>query len=307
MLSIMYRGVKDEKLKTVEKPFKGAWIAAVDPTAEEMKILTETLKIPKDFIIRALDPGEMPHVDREGGKFLLVIRVPVKEEDELTTMPLGIILGRDFIATVCKTPNDILTAFFKGPRGFYTTKRGRFVLQIFWLTVKYFLKYLNAIDRRLDAIEEKMKVRQSAEEILELFYLQKTLTYFKTAVAANQSVLEKVLTGRIFKLYEQDRDVLEDIIIDNKQALAMISTYIEVLANMRDSYSSAIEYNLNTIMKFLTAISIVIAVPTIISSIYGMNVLLPLQSHPKAFEIIILISFTFSLAIAWFFYRKGWL
>jgi magnesium transporter len=190
---------------------------------------------------------------------------------------------------------------------FYTTKRTRFLIQILSRTNLYFIKYLDKIDNEITKAETGLRRLLKNEEVVRLFELQKILTYFQTAILANGNVLEYIVKGRIVKLYEEDEDLVEDIIIENKQALSMTVTYSKILSNTLDAYASIVSNNLNVVMKLLTSLTIILSIPTIIASFYGMNVGLPFQESPLAFFYTLLISLFISAVIAMIFLKKDWL
>ena len=282
MLTIMLKKSKDSELATLTAPIAGSWIHAVNPTHKEIKSLMD-LGIPLEFIRSSLDLSEQPRVDSEGRVKLLILQVPEIFEDDLETVTLGIIITDKYLVTVSKTRSKVLKTFMNNPKGFYTTKRTRFLLQLFWTTVKNYLSYLQNIDKLVDAVEDKLSHSLGNDEILEVLKVKKSLTFFKNASYGNQRVLEKIMTRKFLKLYEQDEDLLEDIIIDNKQAIEMIGTYLDITSNTMDAYASIVNNNMNLVIRLLTIVSIAIAIPTLISGFYGMNVPLPFSNNPLTF------------------------
>jgi len=278
----MLKKSKDSELATLTAPIAGSWIHAVNPTHKEIKSLMD-LGIPLEFIRSSLDLSEQPRVDSEGRVKLLILQVPEIFEDDLETVTLGIIITDKYLVTVSKTRSKVLKTFMNNPKGFYTTKRTRFLLQLFWTTVKNYLSYLQNIDKLVDAVEDKLSHSLGNDEILEVLKVKKSLTFFKNASYGNQRVLEKIMTRKFLKLYEQDEDLLEDIIIDNKQAIEMIGTYLDITSNTMDAYASIVNNNMNLVIRLLTIVSIAIAIPTLISGFYGMNVPLPFSNNPLTF------------------------
>ncbi|MBR9680381.1 MAG: magnesium transporter CorA family protein [Candidatus Altiarchaeota archaeon] len=306
MLNILFKKSRDSDLKMLEEPVAGSWINVVNPTKKEVNFLMEK-GVPLEFIKSSLDLSEQPRVDEESGAKLLIIQVPEIVEGDLETAPLGIVITSEYVITISKTKNKILKTFVNNPKGFYTTKRSRFLFQLFWTTVKSYLGYLNYIDNTLDKFGTSVTKSLGNQEIMDLLNLQKALTYFKTASYGNQRVLDKIMTGKFLKLYEQDEDILDDIIIDNKQVIEMIDTYLAITANTMAAYGSIVGNNLNLLMKLLAVLSISMAIPTIIASMFGMNVALPFQSNPIAFWGIFFSSVVFSFVTFYGFFKLRWI
>ncbi len=214
------------------------------------------------------------------------------KEGRYITIPLGIVLTSKAIITVCLEENDVLKCFTEGRvRGFYTFKKTRVILQILYRNATLFLQYLRAIDRKSEEIEDKLHISQKNQELIELLELEKSLVYFTTSLRSNEVVLEKMLRTEQIKKYTDDEDLLEDVIIENKQAIEMAGIYSGILSGMMDAFASVISNNLNIVMKLLATITIVLSIPTMIASFFGMNFdNIPFGHHPQGFIIISLIT-----------------
>ena len=214
-------------------------------------------------------------------------------------MPLGIIVVRDeYFITVSLKRNKIIDNFEKNRvKGFSTYKKTRFLFQImflnssyYYLNSSYYLSYLKQINKETEIAESILKNSMKNRELLKLLSLEKSLVYFTTSLKSNELVMEKTLRGKILKLYEEDEDILEDAIVENKQAIEMSKIYSDILNGTMDAYASIISNNLNGVMKFLTSITIILAIPTLIASLWGMNVPVPLQNSQYGFPVLIIIS-----------------
>ncbi len=207
-------------------------------------------------------------------------------------MPLGIIVVRDeYFITVSLKRNKIIDNFEKNRvKGFSTYKKTRFLFQIMFLNSSYYLTYLKQINKETEIAESILKNSMKNRELLKLLSLEKSLVYFTTSLKSNELVMEKTLRGKILKLYEEDEDILEDAIVENKQAIEMSKIYSDILNGTMDAYASIISNNLNGVMKFLTSITIILAIPTLIASLWGMNVPVPLQNSQYGFPVLIIIS-----------------
>ena len=315
VLKIYNTNLETNKVEEIKEFKKGSWINLVNPSEVEIKKVCEGINIQEDFIRDALDYEEKARIDTEedDNTILFVIDVPIIEKNEendiYTTMPLGMIVVRDdFFITVSLRKNKIIEDFEKRKiKNFQTYKKTRFIFQIFYLNSSYFLNYLKQINKETEIAEYILKNSMKNKELLKLLSLEKGLVYFTTSLKSNEMVMEKTMRGKIVKLYEEDEDILEDAIIENRQAIEMAQIYRDILNGTMDAYASIISNNLNGVMKFLTSITIVLAIPTMISSFWGMNVNLPFQNSPMGFAIMILIATITTLAVTWWLKKKDML
>ena len=283
-------------LKTLEN---GAWINIVDPTPYELKVVGNLTEVEPDFLRSALDDEERSHIDIEDNSVMILTNVPVlREEGGYDTLPLAIIVTEEYIITVCLEETPVLSYFNeKNARFFRTFKKTRFLFQILYRSATFYLTYLRQISKQSDEIEGNLRHSMRNQEILKLLELQKALTFFNASLRSNGAVLDKLMRLRtnsnmhpMLKYYEEDEDLLEDVIIENKQAKEMVEMYSKILARLADTFSSIISNNLNQVMKFLAAVTILLAIPTVISSFFGMNVPVPMEESTRAFSYIFVIS-----------------
>ena len=315
LLKIYNTDIETNKFEEIKDFKKGSWINLVNPSEAEIKKVCESIQIQEDFIRDALDFEEKARIDLEedDNTILFVVDVPiiekVEDSDTYTTMPLGMIVVRDdFFITVSLRKNKIIESFEKRKiKNFQTYKKTRFIFQILYLNSSYFLTYLKQINKETEIAEYILKNSMKNKELLKLLSLEKGLVYFTTSLKSNEIVMEKTMKGKFVKLYDEDEDILEDAIIENRQAIEMAKIYSDILNGTMDAYASIISNNLNSVMKTLTSITIVLAVPTMISSFWGMNVELPLQHNPFGFIIMILISLVTTLLVTWWLKKKDML
>ena len=315
MLKIYCTDIETNVFEEIKEFKKGSWISLVNPSESEIRKVCENVNIQEDFIRDALDYEEKARIDTEedDGTILFVIDVPIieknEENDVYTTMPLGMIVVRDdFFITVSLKKNKVIEDFEKRKiKNFQTYKKTRFIFQIFYLNSSYFLNYLKQINKETEIAEYILKNSMKNKELLKLLSLEKGLVYFTTSLKSNEIVMEKTMRGKIVKLYDDDEDILEDAIIENRQAIEMSQIYSNILNGTMDAYASIISNNLNGVMKFLTSITIVLAIPTMISSFWGMNVNLPFQNSPIGFLIMIVIAIITTLAVTWWLKKKDML
>ena len=315
LLKIYNTNLETNELEEIREFKKGAWINLVNPSENEIKKLCENLHIEEDFIRYALDYEEKARIDQEEDDdttlFIVDVTIIEKKEDSdvYTTMPLGMIVVRDdFFVTVSLRKNKIIENFEKSRiKNFQTYKKTRFIFQILYQNASYYLTYLKQINKETEIAEYILKNSMKNKELLKLLNLEKSLVYFTTSLKSNEIVMEKTLRGKIVKLYEEDEEILEDAITENRQAIEMAQIYSNILNGTMDAYASIISNNLNGVMKFLTSITIILAVPTMISSFWGMNVGLPLQNSPWGFAVMVIISIILTLGVSWWLKKKDML
>lgn len=303
MIKVYNSDLQTNELKISKEIKKGSWISLTNPTEDEIKKICEEVKIREDFIRYSLDYEEKARIDEEDedGTILFIIDVPIiekeKETEIYTTMPLGMIVVRDeYFITVSLKKNVIIDSFEKKRvKGFSSYKKSRFLLQIMFTNASHYLTYLKQINKETEIAESILKNSMKNRELLKLLSLEKSLVYFTTSLKSNELVMEKTLRGKILKLYDEDEDILEDAIIENKQAIEMSKIYSDILNGTMDAYASIISNNLNGVMKFLTSITIILAIPTLIASLWGMNVPVPLQNHQFGFPILVVASILVTL------------
>jgi magnesium transporter len=279
-------------INEIQEITEGCWIAMTDPSATELLEIAETCSIDIDHLRAPLDEEERSRIETEDDYTLILVDIPSIEEqnkkDRYVTIPLGIIIAKDVIITSCLEETPILKSFVDGRvRSFHTNKKTRFILQILYKNASVYLQYLRIINRKSDEIEDKLHISTKNRELIELLELEKSLVYFSTSLRSNEVVLEKLLRGESVKQYPEDTELLEDVIIENKQAIEMATIYSGILSGMMDAFASVISNNLNIVMKFLATVTIVLSIPTMIASFYGMNFTnIPLGNEPYGFFII---------------------
>lgn len=298
-----------EETKTFEK---GNWINMIAPTEEEIKLVCKKLKIQEDFIRDSLDFEEKARIDYEedDDTTLFVIDVPIMEkennEEIHSTMPLGMIVVRDdYFITVSLKQNKIIAELEKSKlkNTVITYKKSRMILQVFYKNAEIYLSELKKINREKEKTEKELNSSMKNKELLKMLSLEKSLVYFTTSLKSNEVVMEKTLRGKVIKLYEEDEDLLEDAIIENKQAMEMAKIYSDILSGTMDTYASIISNNLNIVMKVLTTITIILSIPTIIGSYWGMNVPVPFTQNPFGFYIVVALSLLIAI-ITYLVFKK---
>lgn len=265
------------KIRQMDAVEEGCWVNLTYPSEDELKTVSAILGVDLNFLRAALDEEETSRIESEDGQTLLIVDIPVVENDGAgvmyATLPLGIIVSEKHIITVCLKETSVVRDLQEGlVRGVRTQQRTRFILTILLLVAKRYLQYLKQIDKIYNHMERQLYKSQRNKELIQLLDLEKSLVYFNTALKANEVTLEKILRGRIVTLYEEDHDLLEDVLIEVRQAIEMANIYSSIISRTMDAFSSVISNNLNIIMKVLTSITVLLTIPNIVFGFYGMNV-----------------------------------
>ncbi len=301
---IRYYKTIETKLEKLNNFEDGCWINLVEPSHDEIEFISQELNIDIDSINAALDEEERSRIDVEDNHTLILIDIPIDESDSdsahYSTIPLGIILTDNTLITVCTAQSKILNDFIVGHiKDFHTHKKTRFILQILHKNATYYLLYLRKINKMTIKIEREIHKSMKNKELVQLLELEKSLVYFSTSLKAIELVLNKVLRTSTIKKYSEDEDLLEDVIIENRQALEMASIYGDILSRIMDAFSAIINNNQNNVMQLLTVVTLILSIPTMISGYFGMNVEnIPFSSDPNGFWIILFISSVICLILS---------
>ena len=316
MLEIFRTSMKDINGRTVSQLGADCWVNLSAPTEDELKIVEEALDLPPEFLRYPLDEEERPRIDidEDSQHVLIIADFPyIRREGsnaKYETQPVGIVLANKCLVTVSLREASVQDQFKNNRvRDFITGFRTRFTFQIMFAGAKDYLKFLRYMDKTIDAAEHQLSKSISNKELFKLMELGKSLIYFSTSLKSNESVLEKLMRGKFIRQYEEDEDLLEDVIIEYKQALEMANIYTSIINGTMDAYASIISNNLNVVMKFMTAMTIVLSVPTVISSFFGQNIVFPFNgaefaAAPWPFIIALGLSILATGFTIWWLNRK---
>lgn len=304
---------KKIKKLSISEAISGSWFSLINPTEEEIKQVSLILGLDEDFLRNSLDLDERSRIEIEDGNILIITNLPIMTDDGcFDTLPLGIIYTPTSILTVCSKDNNILSSFNETTSfAFDTRNKTAFMLKILYRSVKFYLKYLDIINRITENIEKELQKATNNKALFQLMEIQKTLVYFSTALKDNDIVLQKVMkmtkssTINYLKTTEEDIDLLEDVIIDTKQAIEMVDMHRMILEAMMEGFASIINNNLNQVMKFLAAMTIIMSIPTMIGGLWGMNVQVPYGNNPFGFLIVVFLSIIISIVVVYYFRKKG--
>ena len=299
----------DDHLTEINTLEKGCWVHLQNPTREEIDGLNARFHLEPTYLQAALDEEESARIERDGEQVLIIVDIPYIDNEETgvayTTIPLGIIMVDDVIITVSTRESTVITDFTEERiRGFWTYKRTRFLLQILQRTASRYLNYLKQIDKASLFVQKHLEKDMRNQELLQMMKLEKSLVFFSTSLKGNEMVMERMLRMEMLRKYPDDSELLEDVIIENKQAMEMCSIYRNIISSTMDAFASIISNNLNIVMKILTSLTVVLSIPTLFASLWGMNVPMPFQQNPYGFWIVIAITVVASLAAFLVLWRK---
>jgi magnesium transporter len=316
MVKIYYR--ENEKVIELDKPVKDCWINIFPPfNMEKLEDLSQQLDIPFSFIVDCIDLYERSRYEKEDDNKLIVINTPIVNEgldieDDATyiTVPVGIILKPDMILTISSLSNPMIEWFEKNPiKNLRPDDREMFILKIFERNVAYYLHYLRETNKRISLLEKELDQSGRNLELKKLLNIQKSLVYFVNDLRANEMVFLKIQRTDFLGLHgnETARDFLQDIMIDNSQAMEMANVYSNILASTMEAFANIISNNLNQVMRRLTSVTLILMFPTLVASIYGMNVHLPFQESKYAFFYTIAFAFFVAFMISYYLAKKKWM
>ncbi|MCQ2489979.1 MAG: magnesium transporter CorA family protein [Ruminococcus sp.] len=264
------------RLDQIDELENGCWVSVVAPTPQEIKMLIDDFGLDSGFVKSSLDEEESSRIEREDDQTLIIIDTPVASTEDETkvffTMPIGIIITEENVFTISLHSTQIIDEAVRGSiRNLHPSLKTRFVLQLLLRIAALFLYHLKQIDKLSSAAEQQLHDAMKNELLMQLLALEKALVYFSTSLKANEATIEKIFRGRVIKLYDEDQDLLEDVLIEMKQAIEMSSIYTGILSSMMDGFSSVISNNLNIVMWRLTIVTILMEIPNIIFALYGIN------------------------------------
>lgn len=312
MLKCYKTNIHRQSLERLNEILPDSWIDLSQPTNEEIDRVADITHVNKALLAKMLDDDELPRIEADGGATLIVIDVPafISQEDKYVTYPLGIIItNNNYFITIAPKGTTILNDFRKNIiKDFRTAKKTRFLIQILNATAASYIKALNEIYREIEAREDTLQKSTQNEDLINLLATEKTLVYFTTSLKENDGVLDRLSKGSVIQLYEGDADLLDDTTIETHQAIDMAELYRKILSSITNTYATVISNNLNNVMKFLAGITIVLSIPTMISSFLGMNVWFgEIGTNHASAWVILAISIVVSIAAGIWLKKKGML
>lgn len=299
----------EDSLQEISSIEKDCWINAVQPNFVELNEISKSLDLPEEFLTDPLDIDERPRIEIEDEHILIILRIPHYEKDNAlnpyNTIPLGLVYTQDTIITICSVETEIISTFLdRKIKNFSLKNKEKFIFLIFLRTAILYLKHLKQINNMTNELERELQVSMKNHELIKLMDLEKSLVYFSTSLRADEIMIGRLAASKKFKISADDRDLLEDVWVEYRQAIEMANVYSNILSNMLNAFSSLISNKINSVMKFLASVTIILMLPTLVASIYGMNIPLPFQESPYAFIFTMAISMILAGTAALIFLRK---
>jgi len=311
MIKIYQKTLKDVRMRTLKQIKVGSWIYVTDPTEEEIKQVTEELKLEEDLIRDSLDPFEVPRLEIKKEVVYIFTRFPHNDGKETLTAPILIAVGPDFVITISQKEPVFLEKFIQQARkgitkDFSTTQKTKLVLLILREINNYYNNFLTKIHKQVKSAQVRLE-HITNKNIIQLVGFEGTLNDFLNALQPTNEILQALLSGRILSLYEKDKDLTEDLLLSNGQLIGSCKSRLKMMTNIRETYSTIMTNDLNQVIRLLTVITVLFTIPTMISSFYGMNIPLPFANSPLAFVGIIITTVIVSIVLLYIFYKNKWL
>lgn len=296
----------------LEQPAQPCWVDITNPTGEEIREVPATFHFPPGFMTTALHRDEISHIEKVDNVLLIVVRIPhfqgIDPAIPYVTRPLGIVITPQAVITICRYEHRLLHHLHPDHAAdLNTAAPTRFILHLLWSVANTYILRVNEINETVEALEEQLQRALQNREVLELLRYQKSLVHFITALRANEMMLERLHRSEFLEISAQDNDLLDDVFTENRQAIAMSEIAGDILSQMMDAFASIISNNLNVVMKFMASITVILVIPSLVGTFYGMNVPLPLAATPAAFWILLGISIAGSFLVGVIFRQKNWL
>jgi magnesium transporter len=294
----------------VRKPDRGCWVRIISPNKDNLPLIAEHFKVPVDFLTASLDVDETARIEVDDHATLFIVKIPYFDEKNVDvlyfTIPVGIILVDGMILTVCTREADILKEFAEN-KVRNIGDGHRFILQFLLRATVRYLAYLKQLNNAANIIQKKLEMESRNRQLIKLFNIEKSLVYFTTSLKSNMLMLERLRRMRLLEVNDTNENLLEDILTEGKQAIEMANIYSDILSGMMDAFASVISNNLNIVMRLLTSITIILTIPILIASFFGMNVQLPMTGNPYAFPIIVVLSLILCVVAVVYFVKRRWL
>jgi magnesium transporter len=302
-------------LKILEKPEKNCWINVVNPSEEEIHRINAIIQIPEDLLLSLKDVDEIPTIDMYDDFTFIIIRAPLtskQSEYEYTTIPIGIFVTKNMIVTLSFFEND---SFIKLKSQRFKFSKPTFIYRLLLISSRLYLSYLKEIHRKMYLIEAQLERSQKNKVIMDFLELEKSLVFFATSLKSNKILLMRMAKESQTKqgiakygikiVTSSDSRLMDQVLDETNQAIEMANIYSNILTGTLDAFASVISNNLNFVMKILASITIVLSLPTLVASVYGMNISLPLQNDPHAFIIVMAIAFAVSTVSVFVLWKKN--
>ncbi len=302
MIKYYYKSLRSQQVKELEDYQRGCWVYVEAPDEAEVKQLTDKFKVEQSLVEDALDIDEMPRLERDGDQSYIYVRFAYKnDEEELVTVPLLFIFGQDILITVSMMPLPSLDIFLNGKIEFATTQRAKLVLQILQQIGENYETFISRTSKQIKLIRSRLRGHEiSNQDFIDFVMIEDELNEFLSSLMPTNATLRRLLLGRYMPLFDEDQDIVEDLLLNNEQSIEACNSNLKSIDNIREAYSSISSHNLNSTMKVLTVATVLIALPNVFYGMYGMNVPLPFQEEPWAYFMIVGFTLFMIVFIFWF-------
>lgn len=307
MIRTFYSTARVPELREVDSPVDGSWLYVESPTVEDLEQLSDSFSLDPDLLLDGIDPNEAPRIEKDGQAIYIFTRYCLPEKEKLTTSPLLIIHVKGVVITICRRPFTHFSSILAGELPIITSKRTQMILQLLTLINRGYKQRINLATRQILQIRTQLEKTQIAnEDFIRFIDIEDDLNDFLLVLEPMATLLNTLYNGKFVRLYEEDRDLVEDLQLSTDELTLLAQSRLGTLRNIREAYSTITANNLNRIFKLMTSITILMGIFTLITGIYSMNIKLPEAQNPNAFWIIIGITSALILSAAWVFKRKRW-
>jgi magnesium transporter len=305
MLAIFKNSIQAKELKRLDTIAPQAWISVVDPTEEDLLAVHQTMKVSKEVLEDCTDEFELPRVEIEGGNLIIILRAAIEYKGAYDTIPFTVIINNSNVATIAGRKPAFLDNFESGKAEIITTQRSNFFIKVCLGIIEEYQKNINRINRSVEFKKQKLDKIEKAD-IIKLIRHEEVLNEFVSSLTPTINTIKKILQNKYIDLYVQDKELVDDLLIDGEQVRETAITNVKSIKNIRDGYTTVMTINLNQVITLLTYVTVIFTIPMVIASIYGMNIRLPFEQSPKAFMGIIVLNAVSILTAAglFAFYRK---
>lgn len=308
MFASYFRSLKEQELQEIDTPKAGCWIRVENPEKKELKKLAEKFELDPGHLHDAVDPLEVPRLELEGTTIYLFTRIPVKDEGTAVTVPILLVLANDHFFTVSSRRLTSLDQWTQRDTSIITTQKPKLLLQLLQHINTAFVTHVNTIGRQIRAISLQLHTADiNNRDISQLVAYEGVLQDFLSSLIPTNAILTQLLTGRHVKFFDEDKDLVEDLVLSTNQLVELCRSNLKTIVSLREASTTIMTNNLNRVIKLLTSLTVILMIPNLITGLYGMNVNLPFDQHPLAFFLILGSIVTITVISFYIFFRNRWL
>lgn len=292
MIKYFFKSLRGSKLEELDEYRPGSWVYAEAPDEAEVARLVEQFKLDSGHVTDALDEDEMPRLEREGDFTYIFVRYAFTDDElQITTAPLLFVIGPELLLTISLHPLPRLQRFLSGKIDFASTQRTKLFLQVLDQIVDQYEVFINNISRQIKMIRQRLKVHEiTNQDFIDFVQIEDELNEFLSALTPTTAILRRLMIGKHLPLFPEDREILEDLLLNNEQSIEGCRSNVKSIVNIRESYSTIMSNNLNRSLKILTVVTVLITLPNVIYGMFGMNIPLPFEGKSWSYALIMAIT-----------------